>query len=89
MSFTSLFHVRNYVAPRLQPISIWDDFHTYDRRLFIPDIEGSVGQHLLWPYSVEKLFFQGAKNNLSRLGKFYFEGCRGSPILSDRSLCNL
>jgi len=33
------------------------------------------GQHLA--YSVEKLFFQGAKNNLSPLGDIYFNGCRG------------
>lgn len=49
MSFTNLLHVRNYVALRLQPNSIWDDFQTYDWCLFITDIEGSVGQHLLWP----------------------------------------
>jgi hypothetical protein len=30
-------------------------------------------------YSVEKLLFQAAKNNLSLLGKFYFEGYRGKP----------
>lgn len=47
-----------------------------------------TGERLLRPYSVEKLFFQGAENNLSFLGKLEFEGCRGSPILSDRPLWN-
>jgi hypothetical protein len=46
-------------------------------------------KRLLVGYSVEKLFFQSAKNNLSLLGKLYFEGYRGSPILSDRSLWSL
>lgn len=37
-------------------------------------------------YSVEKLFFQSAKNYLSRLDELCLKGCRGSPILPDRSL---
>jgi len=49
----------------------------------------ALGERLVSGYCVEKLIFQGAKNNLSLLGKLYLKDAGGSLILYDRSLWTL